>query len=147
MVQSPVNRTSIPPVDLTRAGLVTGQNSERFKQERPRSLPRISMGHFRTGDVLLVPVRLGRSIVPKVRPVVVVGAGENGVLFVCPVSSRPPSDTPSIPLRLDDFAEGGLDLFEESYILSTHICRVTVSEVIGRKGRLRPGIVDGILPG
>jgi len=104
------------------------------------------MGHFRTGDVLLVPVRMGRNIMPKVRPVVVVGTGEDGVLFVCPVSHRPPSDTPSIPLGLDDFAEGGLDLFEESYILSTHICRVAVSDVIGKKGRLRPGIVDGNLP-
>ncbi|NYT16641.1 MAG: type II toxin-antitoxin system PemK/MazF family toxin [Methanomicrobiales archaeon] len=104
------------------------------------------MAHFRTGDVLLAPVQMGRHITPKVRPVVVVGTGEDGVLFVCPVSSRPPSDAPAIPLGLDDFAEGGLDLFEESYILSTHICRVAVSDVIGKKGRLRPGMVDGILP-
>jgi mRNA interferase MazF len=104
------------------------------------------MGRFRTGDVLLAPVRMGRNITRKVRPVVVVGTGEDGVLFVCPVSSRPPSDAPSIPFGLDDFAEGGLDLFEESYILSTHICRVMVSDVIGRKGRLCPGIVDAILP-
>lgn len=105
------------------------------------------MGSYRVGDVLLAPVRMGRNSTGKVRPVVVVGTGENGELFVCPVSHRPPSDAPAIPFGLDDFAEGGLDLFGESYLLSTHICRVAVPEIIGKKGRIRPGIVEGILPG
>lgn len=105
------------------------------------------MGSYRTGDVLLAPVRIDRNIAGKVRPVVVIGTAENGVLFVCPVSSSPPSDAPAIPIGLDAFAEGGLDLFGESYLLSTQICRIPVPDVIGKKGRLRPGIVEGILPG
>ncbi|NYT20467.1 MAG: type II toxin-antitoxin system PemK/MazF family toxin [Methanomicrobiales archaeon] len=107
----------------------------------------LPMGSYRSGDVLLAPVRMDRTLTGKVRPVVVIGAGENGMLFVCPVSSRPPSDAPAVPLGLDDFAEGGLDLFRESFLLSTIICRISIADVIGMKGRLRPGIVEGILAG
>jgi mRNA interferase MazF len=103
------------------------------------------MGYYRAGDVLLAPVRMGGNRTGKVRPVVVVDTGERGVLLVCPVSSRPPPDAPMIAIRLDDFAEGGLDLFGESYLLPTYLCRVMASDVIGKKGRLRAGIVEEIL--
>ncbi len=104
------------------------------------------MGSFRPGDVLLAPVRLGRNGAAKVRPVIVIGTGEDGMLFVCPVTSRPPGDAPAVPLGLNDFIEGGLDLFGESYILSTTICRIAVADVIGKKGHLRDDIVRTILP-
>ena len=55
-----------------------------------------------------------------VRPVVVVSVGEGGSLLICPVSSSPSTDGVSIPLSLDDFARGGLDLFTESYVLTAY---------------------------
>lgn len=72
------------------------------------------MGHYTGGDVLLASVRIGGPGACKVRPVVVISTGENGNLLVCPVSSSPSFDGPSIPLSLEDFARGGLDLFGES---------------------------------
>ncbi|MGB4235445.1 MAG: type II toxin-antitoxin system PemK/MazF family toxin [Methanoregulaceae archaeon] len=107
----------------------------------------VTMGSYYPGDVLLVPVRMGRRAAGKVRPVVVIGTGDQGFLLVCPVSSRPPAGAPALPLGLDDFAEGGLDLFGESYLLPSHACRVPAREVVGKKGRLSPGAVERILQG
>lgn len=101
------------------------------------------MGSYVRGDVLLAPVRFGRGGEQKIRPVVVMDRGENGELIVSPVSSRPPSDLPWISLTMEDFAEGGLDLFSESYLLLSRICRITPADVAGKKGRLRPGVLEG----
>jgi hypothetical protein len=100
------------------------------------------MGSFVRGDVLLAPVRFSRGEERKIRPVVVMAKGENGVLFVSPLSSRPPADPPWISLGMEDFVEGGLDLFSESYLLLSRICRITPAEVIGKKGRLRSGVLE-----
>ncbi len=100
------------------------------------------MGSYVRGDVLLAPVRFGRESERKIRPVVVMDKGKNGELFVYLVSSRPPSDSPWISLRMEDFAEGGLDMFSESYLLLSRICRISPADVIGKKGRLRPGVLE-----
>lgn len=107
------------------------------------------MGSYRRGDVVLVPVRIRESGERKVRPAVVVRADEGGDLVVCPVSQKSSFDAPSIPISLRDFAEGGLDLFSESYVLASLPCRVQPAEVRGRKGRLREEVVaelDGRSP-
>ncbi len=100
------------------------------------------MGSYVRGDVLLAPVRFGKGGGAKVRPVVVMGQGENGELLVSPVSSRPPSDPPWLTLRIEDFTEGGLDLFSDSYLLVSKICRITPADVVGKKGKLRPGVLE-----
>ena len=61
------------------------------------------------------PVRIDAKSGMKVRPCVVVSSVGTGSLIVCPVSSRPAFDTGSVPLTLNDFSCGGLDLFGESY--------------------------------
>jgi hypothetical protein len=94
------------------------------------------MGTYLRGDVLLAPLCLSVEGRIKVRPVVVLGKSGPNELLVSPVSSTPPSKGPAIPLRIDDFSEGGLDLNCESYLLADRICRVRVSEVLGKKGRL-----------
>ena len=43
---------------------------------------------------------------------------------------------PCIPIGLDDFSEGGLDLFSESFVLTAKVSRVRAGDVIGLKGRL-----------
>lgn len=102
------------------------------------------MGSYVRGDVLLAPVRISRAGERKVRPVVVVTTGKKGELFIAPVSSKPPSGSLSLPLRLEDFAYGGLELFGESYLLISQVCRITTSDVVGKMGRLQPGVLEGI---
>jgi len=97
------------------------------------------MGRYVSGDVVLASVRIGGLGEGKVRPVVVIAAGESGDLLICPVSSSPSTDGISIPLSLDDFARGGLDLFTESYALTYHAATIRAADVVGKKGSLLPG--------
>ncbi|MFA4861485.1 type II toxin-antitoxin system PemK/MazF family toxin [Methanoregula sp.] len=94
------------------------------------------MGQYIRGDVLLASVALDERQLAKTRPVVVVSATSAGELRVCPISSKPPTDAPSLPLTIDDFTSGGLDLFSESYVMTSRIVTLQSREVIGKKGRL-----------
>jgi mRNA interferase MazF len=94
------------------------------------------MGQYVRGDVLLASVALDDRTIPKTRPVVVIRAEEPGRIHICPVSSKPPSDAPSLPLSIDDFATGGLDLFGESYVMTSRVLCLQSRVVIGKKGRL-----------
>jgi mRNA interferase MazF len=102
------------------------------------------MGRFVRGDVILAPVPFEERRGAKTRPAVVVAARENGDVCVCPVSSRPPVDTPCIPIGLDDFAEGGLDLFSESFVLTSKVAVLRAGDIIGKKGRLAADAIDAI---
>jgi hypothetical protein len=104
------------------------------------------MGYYVPGDVLLLPIELGGIRGKKARPAVVVGTDGDQFLLVCPISSHPPGDDSCLPLELEDFAEGGLDLFTGSYILVSHTCRIRKSGVIGKKGRLTRQYMDAITP-
>jgi mRNA interferase MazF len=94
------------------------------------------MGQYVNGDVLLASVALDDRTLPKIRPVVVIRTEEPGSVRICPVSSKPPSDAPSLPLTIDDFATGGLDLFGESYVMTSRVLTLRSGDVIGKKGRL-----------
>ena len=94
------------------------------------------MGQYVKGDVLLASVALDDRTLPKTRPVVVIGTEEPGRVYICPVSSKPPSDATSLPLSLSDFATGGLDLFGESYVMISRVLIIRSGNVIGKKGRL-----------
>lgn len=96
----------------------------------------VSMGQYMKGDVLLASVALDDRTPSKIRPVVVIHTEEPGLVHICPVSSKPPSDAPSLPLSIDDFSTGGLDLFGESYIMTSRVLCLRSGEVIGKKGRL-----------
>lgn len=104
------------------------------------------MGTYIRGDVVLAPLCLSLEGRIKVRPVVVLGVSGHHELLVSPVSSTPPSEGQVIPLRIDDFSEGGLDLNCESYLLAGRICRIRVSEVLGKKGRLTTVAIRELLP-
>ena len=103
------------------------------------------MGQYARGDVVLASLALEDRGVAKTRPAVVIGTGGQEEVWVCPVSSRPSSDAPSVPVSLEDFSQGGLDLFRESYILISRVYRIRCSEVIGKKGRLS-GEITAALP-
>ena len=102
------------------------------------------MGSYVRGDVILAPVPFDERRGAKTRPAVVVAARQNGEVCVCPVSSRPPTDAPCIPIGLDDFSEGGLDLFCESYVLTSKVTVLRAGDVIGKKGRLAVDAIDAI---
>ncbi|MDD4566333.1 PemK-like protein [Methanoculleus chikugoensis] len=108
------------------------------------------MGRYASGDVVLAAMCIGGGGARKVRPVVVVSSGETGSLLICPVSSSPSTDGVSIPLSLDDFARGGLDLFTESYALAAHAATIRTADVVGKKGTLLPetlGAIREAMPG
>jgi len=94
------------------------------------------MGRYLRGDVILAPVPFEERGGAKTRPAIVISAAENGEMQICPVSSRPPTDGPWIPISLNDFSEGGLDLFSDSYALTTHIRTIRSGEVVCKRGRL-----------
>ncbi|MDD1690963.1 MAG: type II toxin-antitoxin system PemK/MazF family toxin [Methanoregula sp.] len=94
------------------------------------------MGQYVKGDVLLASVALDDRTPPKTRPVVVIRTEEPGRIHICPVSSKPPSDAPCLPLTIDDFSTGGLDLFGESYIMTSRVLTLRSGAVIGKRGRL-----------
>jgi mRNA interferase MazF len=102
------------------------------------------MGQYVKGDVLLASVALDDRTLPKTRPVVVIHMDEPGRISICPFSSKPPSDAPSIPLTIDDFATGGLDLFYESYVMTSRILTIRSGDVVGKKGRLSPAVLAEI---
>jgi hypothetical protein len=104
------------------------------------------MGTYLRGDVLLAPLCLSLEGRIKIRPVVVLGISGQNELLVSPLSSTSPSKGPAIPISIDDFSEGGLDLNCESYLLADRICRVRVSEVLGKKGRLSTDAIREYLP-
>ena len=94
------------------------------------------MGQYVKGDVLLATVALDDRTLSKTRPVVVIRTEEPGLVCICPVSSKPSSDAPCLPLSIDDFATGGLDLFGESYVMTSRVLTIRSGDVIGKKGRL-----------
>jgi len=102
------------------------------------------MGQYLQGDVLLASVSLDDRSGPKTRPVIVVGTCDDGTVRICPVSSKPPTDAPCLPLTLDDFSTGGLDLFGESYVMTSRVLTLRSGAVIGKKGRLIPESLAGI---
>ena len=103
------------------------------------------MGTFAPGDVLLAPVSLDGRAPPKVRPVIVIAAGASGTLHVLPVSSRPSSGSESLQLNIDNFKTGGLDLFGESYVITSRVLTITRRQVIGKKGHLNDEAIRNLL--
>jgi len=108
----------------------------------PESTPH--MGTYRRGDVVLATVPFNGYDGAKTRPAIVMAARETGEIVVCPVSSRPATDAPCVPIGLDDFCEGGLDLFSESFALTSRITVIQAGAVIAKKGRLSKDAIDSV---
>jgi mRNA interferase MazF len=104
------------------------------------------MGRFRRGDVLLAKVHIGNRYSSKTRPVIVADVRNDGMLQVYPVSSHPPSDSGYSEVDIFDFAEGGLDLFEESFALTSEPSFLQPGDVIAKKGRLTVEALERIAP-
>lgn len=105
----------------------------------------LCMGHFSRGDVVIAPVACEDGGGVKTRPSVVIGTREQGYVYICPVSSKPSSDAPCIPISLDDFSEGGLDLFNESFVLTSRVRVIRSGDVIGKRGKLTKESLSSVL--
>lgn len=104
------------------------------------------MGEYFVGDVVLAPVLFDGSGNVKRRPAIVVARESDGRLRVCPVTSRASPDLPSVPLGIGDFATGGLDLFEESYVLPSYLATIRSADVVGKKGRVNEDFLKDLSP-
>ncbi len=104
------------------------------------------MSHYSRGDVILAPIRIGNESVRKVRPAAVLGSDAGGPLIVCPISCESPFDAACVPIALEDFESGGLEIFGESYLLVSVRCAIRTGEVVGKKGRLRKEVVERVSP-
>lgn len=103
------------------------------------------MGHFAKGDVIIAQVPCFGRGSAKLRPAVVVGTVSNKDIIIVPISSQPSTDSPSLPLSLGDFREGGLDMFNESYILCSHVSTIHPRGVIGKRGHLTHEFTDQVI--
>ncbi len=97
----------------------------------------------RPGDIILAPFRLGNST--YTRPLVILSVTEEGDMHVCPVTSRPPSDSPALECSIHHFREGGLDLFESSYILIHKQGTISERSIRHKKGTLEPDYFRTVL--
>ena len=104
-----------------------------------------NMSRYLPGDVVLVSIAIDTRAGAKIRPAVVVRSRGNGTVEICPVSSQPPSDSASTSLSIDDFAQGGLDLFSASYVMTGRVFAIRNVDVIGKRGRLVPEYLRTIL--
>jgi mRNA-degrading endonuclease toxin of MazEF toxin-antitoxin module len=100
-----------------------------------QQIKQYSMSRYVPGDVLLVPFPHEGEIT-KVRPAIVIATQPGGDLCLCPISSNPRAVATCIPISIDDFDEGGLDLFSESYVQTDTVRIVKSGMVIGKKGQV-----------
>ena len=95
------------------------------------------------GDVILAPFCLGNSTYP--RPLVILSVTKDELLQVCPFTSKRPMNAPAIPCAIHDFCDGGLDLFDDSYILIHEQRTITNHSVRYKKGTLEPEFFRALL--
>ena len=104
------------------------------------------MGQYVRGDVILASLSMdekspGKDLACDRQ----YGRVLPGEVLVCPVSSKPPTDAPCIPISLDDFSQGGLDLFGESHVMISRVRTLRSGDVIGKKGRLTQEFLEEIV--
>jgi len=101
------------------------------------------MKGYRPGDIILAPFRLGNSTYS--RPLVIIRVADDENLHVCPFTSRCPSDVPALECSIHHFKKGGLDLFEDSYILIHEVGTIHKKSIRTKKGTLEPDYFRTVL--
>ncbi|MDO8841422.1 MAG: type II toxin-antitoxin system PemK/MazF family toxin [Methanocalculus sp.] len=102
------------------------------------------MNPYRPRDVVIVPFPFQQGEGKKNRPAVVL-AVESDQLLLAPCTRRPADGISAVKIDLEDFEEGGLDLFEESSVLIAHHAKVPVKKVVKKKGRLNEDTFNSII--
>ena len=102
------------------------------------------MSAYSPGDVLLVPFPFAGEHGNKLRPALVIRiAAEDPVC--CPIRSNLRAGSICVPIGIDDFASGGLDLFTESYVQVDTIRTIRSGMVVGKRGRVIPEYLAQII--
>ncbi len=104
------------------------------------------MSRYAPGDVLLVPFPFAGESVAKLRPALVIALDAGRDPVCCPIRSTARAGTPCIPIGINDFASGGLDLFFESYVQADTVRTIRSGAVVGKKGQVTPEYLARILP-
>jgi mRNA interferase MazF len=104
------------------------------------------MSRYAPGDVLLVPFPFAGEDGTKLRPALVIALDAAGNPVCCPIRSTARPGTPCMPIGIDDFSAGGLDLFHESYVQADTVRTIRSGEVVGKKGEVAPEYLAGIIP-
>jgi hypothetical protein len=102
------------------------------------------MNPYRPRDVVIVPFPFQQGEGKKNRPAVVL-AVESDQVRLAPCTRRSADGISAVRIDLDDFEEGGLDLFEESNVLIAHHATVPVKKVIKKKGKLTKEAFEAII--
>ena len=102
------------------------------------------MSSYCPGDVILAPFPFAGEHGNKLRPALVIGivAGDP---VCCPIRSNPRAGAICIPVGIDDFASGGLDLFSESYVQVDTVRTIRTGTVVAKKGRVLPEYLAQII--
>ena len=94
------------------------------------------MSTYSPGDIVLVRFPFTEGSVAKLRPALVIALESKGDPVCCPIRSSPRSGTPCIPIGIEHFESGGLDLFSESYVQTDTACTIRKGDLAGKKGRV-----------
>ncbi len=105
------------------------------------------MSLYIPGDVILARMRIGGGGERKMRPFLLITQCPDGTLAGYPISRSSSWDQPFLPLGLHDFQEGGLDILDESYVLTAKVTRIGINDVAGKKGRVRREFMDRVCAG
>lgn len=103
------------------------------------------MPSYIPGDILLVPFPFAGEPGAKLRPALVIKLAGSGDPVCCPVRSSERAGARCIPLGIDDFATGGLDLFSVSFVQADTVRTIRAGSVVGKKGRVTPDYLAGIM--
>lgn len=101
------------------------------------------MGRSVTGDVVVVPFPFSDLSDAKRRPALVVAPLPGEDVILCQITSRDVRDANAVPLRREDFVEGGLD--RPSNARPNRLFTASGELIAYRAGRLGKAKVDEVL--
>ena len=102
------------------------------------------MHSYQPRDVVIVPFPFLHGESRKNRPAVVLSV-ESDTALLAPCTRRAADGISAVSIDLEDFEEGGLDLFEESTVLIAYQTTVPIKKIQKKKGKLTKNAFENII--